>query len=118
MQQAIGKAELVEILKDKTGFLKKDLETMLESLTATIREQVLEEGKELRMRDLGIFKQKVSVARLGRNPRTGEELQIAGGRSVSFSVSSTMKVKDSAPAAKKTAAPKAPAAPKAAPKKK
>ena len=55
--------------------------------------QVLVKGNEIRLREFGTFKQKKSAARLGRNPRTGEDLQILGSTSVGFSISSALKVK-------------------------
>ena len=55
--------------------------------------QVLVKGNEIRLREFGTFKQKKSAARLGRNPRTGEELQILASTSVGFSISSAFKVK-------------------------
>ena len=94
----------MDILKDATGVSKKDVETVLTAFQAAVREQVLEGGKEIRLRDFGTFKRKESVARVGRNPRTGEELQISGSKSVSFSVSQAMKIKDTPSKAK--AAPK------------
>lgn len=97
---------------------------VVDSFIGIVREEVLINGKEVRLRDFGTFKQKVSLPRTGRNPRTGEELQISGGKSVSFSVSNSLKIKDSdvaggkgASASKaKAAASKAPAV-KAAAKK-
>lgn len=80
-------------MKDATGVSKKDVGEVLAALTDTIKSEVLDSGKEIRLRDFGTFKQKVSKPRTGRNPRTGEELQISGSKSVSFSVSSTMKEK-------------------------
>ena len=100
----LGKTDLLDILKDATGVSKKDVETVLTAFQAAVREQVLEGGKEIRLRDFGTFKRKESVARVGRNPRTGEELQISGSKSVSFSVSQAMKIKDTPSKAK--AAPK------------
>lgn len=97
----MGKAELVDVLKEKTGISKKDIDTVLTAFLSSIREEVLDGGKEIRLRDFGTFKQKVSLARTGRNPRTGEELQISGGKSVAFSVSSSLKEKDTKAPAKK-----------------
>ena len=54
---------------------------------------MLVNGNEIRLREFGTFKQKKSAARLGRNPRTGADLQILGSTSVTFSVSSVLKVK-------------------------
>ena len=55
--------------------------------------QVLVKGNEIRLREFGTFKQKKSAARMGRNPRTGEQLQISGSTSVGFSTASALKVK-------------------------
>jgi len=55
---------------------------------------VLKNAAEIRIRDLGTFKQKVSAPRVGRNPQTGEELQIKGSKSVTFSAATAMKIKD------------------------
>lgn len=81
------------MLKDATGVSKKDIGEVLAALNDVVKSEVLDSGKEIRLRDFGTFKQKVSKPRVGRNPRTGEELQISGSKSVSFSVSSTMKEK-------------------------
>lgn len=93
--ELIGKSELVDMLKEKTGVSKKDIAEVLGALTETVKDEVLTSGKEIRLRDFGTFKQKVSKPRTGRNPRTGEELQISGSKSVAFSASATMKVKTS-----------------------
>lgn len=50
-------------------------------------------GSEIRLRDFGTFKQKNTLPRKGRNPRTGETLQILGSSSVTFSASPSLKSK-------------------------
>lgn len=92
--QVFSKAELLDILKEKSGVEKKDIESVLAALTSTVRDEVLANGNEIRLRELGTFKQKVTAARAGRNPRTGETIQISGAKAVSFSASSAMKKKD------------------------
>ena len=91
----------MDALKEKTGLAKKDIDEVISAFASAVREEVLEGGKEIRLRDFGTFKRKVTVARTGRNPRTGEELQISGAKSVSFTVSGSLKVKDSPAPAKK-----------------
>ena len=91
--QTIGKADLLEKLKNKTNFKKKDIEIVLTALTDIIKEDVLINGSEIRLRDFGTFKQKNTLPRKGRNPRTGETLQILGSSSVTFSASSSLKSK-------------------------
>ena len=51
--EVIGKPELVDLLREKTGMMKKDVEILLQAFTETVTEKVLTEGKELRIRDLG-----------------------------------------------------------------
>ena len=51
--EVLGKPELVDALREKTGLMKKDVEALLEAFTDTVNEKVLVEGKELRIRDLG-----------------------------------------------------------------
>ena len=90
----IGKAELLNLLKGKTELSKKDIDVVVGALVETVKEEVLEGGNEIRIRDFGTFKQKVGAPRVGRNPRTGEELQISGRTSVSFSAATALKIKD------------------------
>lgn len=105
----IGKPELVDTLREKTGLLKKDVEALLQAFTETVNEKVLVEGNELRIRDLGTFKRRVSAPRIGRNPKSGEEINILGSKSVTFSVSSALKIKDEPTKTTKAPVKKAPA---------
>lgn len=93
-QVVIGKRDLLQILHDKTTIRKQVIEDVLEAFIDAMKENVLEDGHQIRIRDFGTFKQKNTSARKGRNPRTGEELDIAGSTSLSFSAASMMKVKD------------------------
>ena len=56
--------------------------------------QVLDNGNDLRVKNLGTFKQKATAARTGRNPKTGEELQIKAITTIAFSVASNLKVRE------------------------
>ena len=92
-KKVLSKSDLVSLLRDKTGFTSSGIEALLKSFSEIISEEVLVRGKEIRIRDFGTFKQRVSQPRKGRNPKTGEELQISGSKSVSFTASSALKVK-------------------------
>lgn len=50
--------------------------------------QVLENGSDLCVKNLGTFKQKATAARTGRNPKTGEVLQVMAITTVTFSATS------------------------------
>ena len=90
----MGKADLVNMIKEKSGVSKKDVEAVLGALQDSVKSEVLASGKEIRIRDFGTFKRKVSKPRTGRNPRSGEAIQISGSKSVGFSVATALKVKD------------------------
>jgi len=51
----------------------------------------LKNGDRLRMSGLGILEVKDRPARMGRNPATGESIQIAASRKVAFRVSKELK---------------------------
>lgn len=48
-------------------------------------------GEEVSLPGLGKFKVKDTVARTGRNPRTGEAMEIAAGKKVSFTPAKGLK---------------------------
>lgn len=50
----------------------------------------LEKGDEVRIHGFGHFKTAQRAARIGRNPRTGEQVKVAARRVVRFSASSTL----------------------------
>jgi len=81
-------------LKEKTGFTQTGLDFVLTAFADTLRTEVLQNGKEIRLRDFGTFKLRQSSARLGRNPKTGEELSISASKAVTFSASASLKSKD------------------------
>ena len=50
----------------------------------------LEKGDEVRIHGFGAFKTSQRAARLGRNPRTGEQVKVPARRVVRFSASTTL----------------------------
>lgn len=50
----------------------------------------LQRGDEVRIHGFGTFKTAQRAARMGRNPRTGEQVRVAARRVVRFSASSTL----------------------------
>ena len=51
------------------------------------------DGKKIRLDKLGILTVKEAAARQGRNPQTGETIQIAARKKIGFSASKTLKSK-------------------------
>jgi DNA-binding protein HU-beta len=85
----MGKADLVSKIADATDFKKKGIEEVLNEFMMIVREDVLENGVELRLRDFGTFRKKVTAPRTARNPKTGEALKVPAVSSVSFKASAT-----------------------------
>ena len=83
--EALGKGEFVDLIASKSDISKKDCATIIDAMRDVLADEVLNKGHEVRLRDLGTFKRKVSAPRVGRNPQTGEELQIKGSNSLGFS---------------------------------
>lgn len=48
-------------------------------------------GEPVRIKGLGILRSKMMLAKKGRNPRTGETIELPERRKVAFSMSSTLK---------------------------
>ncbi len=62
---------------------KKQSEAMLEDLVTKITEH-LKNGDRIRIGGLGILQVRSRAARTGRNPATGEEIQIKASKKVAF----------------------------------
>jgi DNA-binding protein HU-beta len=63
---------------------------VVEAVVQGILNEILASGK-LRITDLGTFVVKTSTARVGRNPKTGEELNIPSKKSVRFTPTKALK---------------------------
>ena len=87
----MNKAELVTALSDAApSATKADIDRILQALTTTIVDEV-RKGGEVAMPGLGKFILKETAARTGRNPRTGEAMEIAAKKGLSFKPSSVVK---------------------------
>lgn len=84
------KGELLTTLATDTGFKKKEIEGFMEALNKTIYKTLKKEYK-IKLDGLGVFQLKDRKARVGRNPRTGEAVNIAAKRVVKFRVLKVMK---------------------------
>jgi integration host factor subunit beta len=69
------KSELVELVSEKLDITKKDAESLVNTVFASIIEAITE-GDKVELRGFGCFKVKSRRARNGRNPRTGEKIYI------------------------------------------
>ena len=88
----MNKGELVEAVQGNLGggASKKDAENALSSVLDAIADGVRKD-QVVQIIGFGTFKVKHRAARLGRNPKTGETIQIQASKSVGFSPSAALK---------------------------
>ncbi len=84
------KAELIAAVAAKTGLTKKDAECVINATFETITENMVK-GDKVQVSGFGIFEVKAREARIGRNPRTKESIQIPATRLPAFKASKTLK---------------------------
>jgi DNA-binding protein HU-beta len=86
----MSKAQLVALLAEKSGHPKKDVSIMLDLLTETAYKEVKTNG-EFTVPGFGKLVKKNRAARQGRNPATGETIQIPAKTVVKFRVAKAAK---------------------------
>ena len=84
------KAELITSLSEKTGLAKNQVNEVLKSLVDSIVDEV-KSGGSISLPGLGTYSLNERPARKGRNPRTGEDMDIPASKTMKFKVSKTVK---------------------------
>jgi DNA-binding protein HU-beta len=84
------KDELVAKVAESAGIKKVDLQKALDAIIHTIIETI-KTGDKVNITGLGIFKLKDKKARLARNPKTGESIQVPAKRAPKFLPSKNFK---------------------------
>ena len=86
----MNKTELIAAVAEKTGMSKKDSEKAVNAAFDTITE-ALAAGDKVQLVGFGAFEVKERGARIGRNPKTKEEIEIPASRVASFKVGKALK---------------------------
>lgn len=84
------KADIVETIYEKIGFSKKESADIVELVFDTIKE-TLEKGEKIKISGFGNFVVRAKRPRIGRNPQTGEEIEISARRVLTFRPSQVLK---------------------------
>jgi len=84
------KADLVEAIHTKVGFSKKESADIVEMVFDTIKE-TLEKGEKIKISGFGNFEVRDKRSRVGRNPQTGEVIEISARRVLTFKPSQVLK---------------------------
>jgi DNA-binding protein HU-beta len=83
----MNKSDLVDALSDATGMTKADAAKAVDALFSPdggVIAGALKGGKRVQITGFGTFESKHRKARQGRNPRTGQTIQIAATNTPSF----------------------------------
>ena len=88
----MNKAELIAITAEKTGMSKKDTELVITTALDVITEALAEQEK-VQLVGFGAFEVKRRAARLGRNPKTKEAVQIPASTVPVFKAGKALKEK-------------------------
>ena len=79
----MNKTELVAAVAAKAELSKKDAEAAVAAVVASITD-ALADGEKVSLIGFGTFKKAQRAARKGRNPQTGEVIDIAASESLAF----------------------------------
>ena len=86
----MNKTELIAAVAEKTGMTKKDAERVINATLETVTASMVA-GDKVQISGFGIFEVKAREARVGRNPRTKESIQIPATRLPAFKASKALK---------------------------
>ena len=86
----MNKADLVAAVAEKTGISKKDSEKAVNAAFDAIT-AALVAGDKVQLVGFGAFETKERSARVGRNPKTKEEIQIPASRVPAFKAGKALK---------------------------
>ena len=86
----MNKSELVENVATQTSLSKADAERAVNAVIESVQGAVAG-GDKVTLPGFGSFSQSSRAARTGRNPRTGEPVQIAASKGVKFSAGAAFK---------------------------
>lgn len=86
----MNKTELVAAIAEKTGLTKKDAEGAVKAFTDTVAEQ-LKAGDKIQLVGFGTFEVTERAARTGKNPQTGEAINIPASKAPKFKAGKALK---------------------------
>jgi integration host factor subunit alpha len=84
------KTDLVSAICEKVGFSKKESTIMVDTIFETIR-KALENNEKVKISGFGNFNTRRKKVRRGRNPQTGEAIEISARSVLVFKASSVLK---------------------------
>ena len=86
----MNRMELVSAIAEKSELSKKDAEKALKAFTDVVAEE-LKKGEQIQLVGFGTFQVSERAAREGRNPQTGETMQIKASKTPKFTAGKALK---------------------------
>ena len=86
----MNKTELVAAMAEQADMTKKDAEKALTAFTEVVSKE-LRNGGKVQLVGFGTFEVAERAAREGRNPQTGETMQIAAAKAPKFKAGKALK---------------------------
>jgi DNA-binding protein HU-beta len=86
----VNKSELIHVVSEKSGLTKKDATAAVEAVFSSISE-ALARGEKVQLVGFGNFEIRERAARKGRNPQTGEVIDIAASKVPAFKAGKTLR---------------------------
>ncbi|MGL4362856.1 MAG: HU family DNA-binding protein [Cellulosilyticaceae bacterium] len=86
----MNKSELVAAIATKAEISKKDAEKALKAFEEAVTEELQADGK-VQLVGFGTFEVAERKARVGRNPKTNEPIDIPGGKAPKFKAGKALK---------------------------
>jgi integration host factor subunit alpha len=82
----LTKAELIDSVYEKVGFSKKEAADLVELIFESIKEELCK-GDSIKISGFGKFRVRQKKARMGRNPQTGQAMEISARKVLTFTPS-------------------------------
>ncbi|MDX1696973.1 MAG: HU family DNA-binding protein [Thiohalobacterales bacterium] len=86
----MNKSELIDVVAEAAGLSRADASKATEAVLDGIVD-ALSKGDQVSLAGFGTFQVRARAARTGRNPRTGEAIQIAASNSPGFKAGKAFK---------------------------
>ena len=86
----MNKAELINAAAEKAGLSKKDTEAVITAAIAVITENLAQDEK-IQLVGFGSFEVKARAERIGRNPKTKEQIKIPASKVPVFKAGKALK---------------------------
>lgn len=86
----MNKVELIGAVASKSEISKKDVEKVINAFTSVVTDTLVD-GDKVTITGFGTFEVAERAARTGRNPKTGDAIEIAASKSPKFKAGKALK---------------------------